>query len=143
MSFQIGDKVRVVKSLLYTGQTGRVSPISTDPDDFWAHYVTLDDLKNGDGTPRVIGVEESQLVPEYDLKVTCEAVPVQIEGWVNGKYVYFRARHGRWQFNIADVEEEIFETTTRANGFCEEFITVDTSMTLVRALLDAYYKDRL
>jgi hypothetical protein len=64
---QHGDKVRVVKSLLYTGRTGVLGPISDDPDDPWDFTVKLT-AGDPDSTSRIeqartIGVHDDQVVP--------------------------------------------------------------------------------
>lgn len=40
------------------------------------------------------------------LRVTCPSVPLQIEGAVDGGYIYFRARHGHWQLGIGRSQDE-------------------------------------
>ena len=35
-----------------------------------------------------------------DMKVTCESVPLQFEGTVDGNPAYFRARYDSWYFSI-------------------------------------------
>lgn len=34
------------------------------------------------------------------LRMTCGAAPLQVEGPIDGGYVYFRARHGFWDLAI-------------------------------------------
>ena len=41
---------------------------------------------------------------EIHLKVTCESVPIQIEGTVNGVGLYYRARGGRWELYSGGVQ---------------------------------------
>lgn len=38
--------------------------------------------------------------PGIDLRITCSAFPTQVEGTVDGREVYFRARHGAWEFTV-------------------------------------------
>lgn len=40
-----------------------------------------------------------------NLRLTCESVPVQFEGTVDGYPAYFRARYSGWSFTIARTEE--------------------------------------
>lgn len=54
--------------------------------------------------------------PNYDaleaLGVDIDGIiggaPVQIEGRIGDKFMYFRARGNSWEFSIADAEEDIF-----------------------------------
>ena len=72
-----------------------------------------------------------------DLRVTCEAAPVQIEGMVRGTYVYFRERYGQWTFSTAD---NIYRDgmVLRAGASCDEFMDVRKAMALTEALADIY-----
>ena len=42
--------------------------------------------------------------------VTCEAAPLQIEGFCNGRSFYFRARHGRWTLDCPPPDPGGFHT---------------------------------
>jgi len=52
---RVGDRVRVTKSLLYTGREGVVQPNSGDPEDFWDFNVILD--ATADEESRRIGLD--------------------------------------------------------------------------------------
>ena len=45
------------------------------------------------------------------LAVTCHAAPVQVEGYVEGKYLYFRARWEEWQLAIARDQNQAVQAT--------------------------------
>lgn len=56
---EVGDRVEIVNSMLYTGRTGTLRRTSNDPEDFWDWYVVLEGDKN---TPvRTIGVTVDQI----------------------------------------------------------------------------------
>lgn len=66
---QIGDRVRIKNSFLYTGRTGVLQPISEDPEDFWDFTVLLEEAPVPAGTSRhlakiyeirTIGIHASQ-----------------------------------------------------------------------------------
>ena len=42
-----------------------------------------------------------------EFRITCEACPLQIEGKVEGKSFYFRARHERWRIESPNPYEGI------------------------------------
>lgn len=42
MSLEYGDIVRVRNTMLYNGRVGMLGPISSDPEDPWDYYVTLE-----------------------------------------------------------------------------------------------------
>lgn len=59
-----GTRVRIKDSLLYTGRTGTLKPISEHPEDPWDYYVDLDAIGTlGIETARTIGVHDFQVVP--------------------------------------------------------------------------------
>jgi len=51
---------------------------------------------------------ENYFRADIDMEMTCKAMPLQYEGTVNGKFAYFRDRHGVWSFEIYD--GEIFDS---------------------------------
>lgn len=57
-----GDRVVVIKSMLYTDRCGTIRPTSDDPEDMWDHYVELDDQDSDKVSGRVIGVHDFQVV---------------------------------------------------------------------------------
>lgn len=75
-----------------------------------------------------------------DLRVTCEAVPLEIEGTVFGRPIYFRARSTRWELyeglreNItgADAEDHLAGDgiTRLGGGEWEEDQDEDTALAL-------------
>ena len=50
------------------------------------------------------------------LRMTCSAAPLQIEGPIDGGYVYFRMRHGWWQLAIGRTPDEAVEATITCAG---------------------------
>ena len=55
-----------------------------------------------------------------EITRTCNAAPVQYEGTIEGKYLYFRARGDEWSFVVADTLEEAID------GFSQGEIFVKT-----------------
>ena len=72
---------------------------------------------------------------EVKLVVTCEACPTQIEGYVYGKQIYFRERHGAWAFYAFEKGEEFYDKSPAVTGTCEEFMPVDDALKLVKKLI--------
>ena len=70
-----GDRVIVKNSLLYTGRTGVLGPISDNPADFWNFEVELDETK--DEKSRVIGVMD------YQVELCNEEVNSSYNEWKN------------------------------------------------------------
>ena len=56
-----GTKVRVTNSMLYTGRTGVLGPISDDPEDIWDYTVVLDPAEGDKVVDRKIGVSDFQV----------------------------------------------------------------------------------
>lgn len=56
---EIGDKVTIRKTMLYTGRVGILKPASNDPEDFWDFYVDL--KENIESPARTIGVTVDQV----------------------------------------------------------------------------------
>ena len=55
---------------------------------------------------------------KYIARITCEICPAQIEGTVNGVVVYFRSRHGFWQFGAgATIGEAVSVSMGNTEGF--------------------------
>lgn len=61
---------------------------------------------------------------ECNLRLTCEACPVLIEGTVDGLELYFRARWDSWRLGIAlTVEDAAFPTEQSRAAFYSELST--------------------
>ena len=60
----------------------------------------------------------------FGLKMTCRWCPVQIEGPVDGGYVYFHARGGYWNIAIGANQDEavaaILDDVDEPRRFCGE-----------------------
>lgn len=76
---------------------------------------------------------------EVDLKVTCAAVPTQIEGTAFGKEIYFRERNGHWTFRMYDgTFDDAFRVPPLVEADCPEFMPVSEALDLVAALCNIY-----
>ena len=82
------------------------------------------------------------------LRMTCEACPVQIEGSIDGLYLYFRARWDSWRLAIAQTSELAVRASRMADAiFYHQACTFDGSWMepeqvdkALRACLTAYRK---
>ena len=93
-----------------------------------------------------------------EVKVTCEACPLQIEGQVYGWTFYFRARHDQWriespnpyadidwdkanQLTPEDAKARLLSRRVIASGDTDDF-TVGQAIDLIDREIDRYYKER-
>lgn len=53
-----------------------------------------------------IECDPPELPPGVSAAITCPAAPVQIQGTVDGKFLYFRARWDEWRLGVGDTEED-------------------------------------
>ncbi len=81
-----------------------------------------------------------------ELKVTCMACPVQIEGEIGNKHLYFRARWEHWRLTIADTFDDAvcgkntayYKEEEYGGAFDASWMQPEDVSKEVRACLDQY-----
>jgi len=53
----------------------------------------------------------------FEFRITCKAVPVQIQGTIDGHPFYYRARHGHWRLHAWDVDQGHPKVTDDVEGW--------------------------
>lgn len=78
--------------------------------------------------------------PGIDLRITCSACPTQVEGTVDGREVYFRARHGAWDFTVYNLpgEGDTAYWHTSGDDPTAGFIEPATLWPLLRSLVEQW-----
>lgn len=90
-----------------------------------------------------------------DFQITCEAAPLQIEGNVNGKAFYFRARWDQWTFAISYDDKvhpaKILSSKDgfffrcgdvgESGGYAASWMSVDEAMDIIARCIRSYNEE--
>lgn len=68
-----------------------------------------------------------------ELKVTCPSTPLQIEGQIEGTFVYYRERHGAWTVGFGDTADDaLFDVRGHGTVMDGTFIVSDAFARIFR-----------
>ena len=104
-------------------------------------------MASGGCVPNVLA-ERARVMSDFELERTCFACPMQYSGKVDGYPLYFRLRHGRWSFTIAEKnavwpgdDERFYDRSERCDDKYDGLMPEDEAIAIIERCV-AQFRER-